>query len=180
MRLARRAPRRTVAACGSARLPGRPSLRGLPCGAVDGTKMPGMTASPITDGLENLFKESALAHVSYVNGKGQIVSWPMWVDYDGEHLLISSPVGSRKGRSFRERAQVGISIVSPTNPWHWLSVSGRVVDIRPDEDLAFIDRMSQKYLGTDYSRRSPREVFTVSIDRVTSSSERLARWSQST
>src|SRR5207302_8982183 len=92
---------------------------------------------------------------------------------------ISSPVGSRKGRSFRGRAQVGISIVSPTNPWHWLSVSGRVVDIRPDEDLEFIDRMSQKYLGSDYPRRSPREVFTGSIDRVTPSSERLARGSRS-
>lgn len=136
-------------------------------------------ASSIPGGLEDLFKEPALAHVSYVNGNGQIVSWPMWVDYDGEHMLISSPVGSRKGRSFRDRAQVGISIVSPTNPWHWLSVSGRVVDIRPDEDLGFIDRMSQKYLGSDYPLRSPREVFTISIDRVTPSSERLARWSRS-
>lgn len=136
-----------------------------------------MTASLIPDELKGLFNEPALAHVSYVDGKGQIVSWPMWVDYDGRHLLISSPVGSRKGRSFRERGQVGISIVSPTNPWQWLSVSGRVVDIRPDEDLQFIDRMSQKYLGSDYARRSPREVFVVSIDRVTTSIERLARWS---
>lgn len=30
----------------------------------------------------------------------------------GDHLLISSPVGSRKGRSFRDRTQVAISIVS--------------------------------------------------------------------
>ena len=138
-----------------------------------------MTVASIPDELNDLFNEPALAHVSYVNRKGQIVSWPMWVDYDGEHLLISSPVGSRKGRSFRERPQVGISLVSPTNQWHWLSVSGRVVDVRPDEDLEFIDRMSQKYLGSDYQRRSPREIFTVAIDRATPSSERLARWSRS-
>jgi hypothetical protein len=90
----------------------------------------------------------------------------MWVDYDGEHLLISSPVGSRKGRSFRERPQVAISIVSAKNPWHWLSASGRVVDFRPDDNLEFIDRMSRKYTGSDYQRRSPREIFTVAIDRV--------------
>ncbi|MBJ7597787.1 pyridoxamine 5'-phosphate oxidase family protein [Candidatus Nephthysia bennettiae] len=138
-----------------------------------------MATSVIPDELRDLFEEPTLAHVSYLNGKGQIMSWPMWVDYDGEHLLISSPVGSQKGRSFRERPQVAISIVSAKNPFHWLSVSGRVVGIRPDEDLAFIDRMSQKYVGTGYQRRSPREIFTVAIDRVSPSTESSARWSRS-
>jgi PPOX class probable F420-dependent enzyme len=138
-----------------------------------------VATSTIPDELRDLFEEPALAHVSYLSGKGQIVTWPMWVDFDGEHLLVSSPVGSRKGRSFRERPQVAISIVSAKNPWHWLSVSGRVIDIQPDENLAFIDRMSHKYVGTDYQRRSQREVFTVAIDRVSPSSDSLRRWSQS-
>ena len=138
-----------------------------------------MAMTTIPDELRDLFQESALAHVSYLNGEGQIVSWPMWVDFDGEHLLISSPVGSRKGRSFRERPQVAISIVSGKNPWHWLSASGRVTDIQPDDNLAFIDRMSRKYTGGDYQRRSPREIFTVAIDRVSPSSDSLRRWSRS-
>src|SRR5437588_259065 len=125
-----------------------------------------MAMTAIPDELRDLFVEPALAHVSYLNVKGQIVNWPMWVDFDDEHLLVSSPVGSRKGRSFRERPQVGISIVSGKNPWHWLSASGRVTDIQPDDNLAFIDRMSRKYTGADYQRRSPREIFTIAIDRV--------------
>jgi PPOX class probable F420-dependent enzyme len=125
-----------------------------------------MQTTTIPDELRDLFQEPALAHVSYVSARGQIVTWPMWVDYDGDNLLISSPVGSRKGRSFRERPQVAISIVSANNPWHWLSASGRVVDFRPDDNLEFIDRMSRKYTGSDYQRRSPREIFTVAIDRV--------------
>jgi len=123
----------------------------------------------IPDEVRDLFTEPALAHVSYVNKQGQIVTFPMWVDFDGEHLLISSPVGSRKGRSFRERAQVAVSIVSAKNPWHWLSITGRVVDIRPDENLAFIDRMAHKYLGTSYQRRTPREIFTIEVGRISSS-----------
>jgi len=125
-----------------------------------------MQTTTIPDALRDLFQEPALAHVSYISARAQIVTWPMWVDYDEEHLLISSPVGSRKGRSFRERPQVAISIVSAKNPWHWLSASGRVVDFRPDDNLEFIDRMSRKYTGSDYQRRSPREIFTVAIDRV--------------
>lgn len=123
----------------------------------------------IPEHVLDLFDEPALAHVSYLNGRGQIVTFPMWADHDGDLILISSPVGSRKGKSFRERDQVSIEIVSTKNPWHWLSVSGRVIDFQPDNNLEFIDRMSRKYTGRDYQRRnSPREIFTVAIDRVSS------------
>ena len=54
---------------------------------------------------------------------------------------------------------------------HWLSVSGRVVDIQPDDNLQFIDRMSRKYTGSDYQRRTPREIFKIAIDRVSSSGQ---------
>jgi len=129
------------------------------------------TTSTIPEALRDLFDEPALAHVSYVNRKGQIVTYPMWVDFDGEHLVVSSPAGSRKGKALRERPQVAVSIVSTKNPWHWLSVSGRVVDIQPDDNLEFIDRMSRKYTGSDYQRRTPREIFKIAIDRVSSSGE---------
>ena len=129
--------------------------------------------------LSDLFEEPALGHVSYLNRQGQIVTFPMWVDFDGEHLLTSSPVGSRKGRALRERPQVSVSMVSNNNRWHWLSASGRVVDIRPDDNLEFIDRMARKYTGSDYQRRTPREVFTIEVDRVSPSSEQVGRWSRS-
>ena len=129
------------------------------------------TTSTIPEALRDLFDEPALAHVSYLNRKGQIVTYPMWVDFDGEHLVVSSPVGSRKGRALRERPQVAVSIVSTKNPWHWLSVSGRVIDIQPDDNLEFIDRMSRKYTGSDYQRRTPREIFKITPDRVSSSAE---------
>ena len=129
------------------------------------------TTSTIPEALRDLFDEPALAHVSYLNHKGQIVSYPMWVDFDGEHLVVSSPVGSRKGKALRERPQVAVSIVGTKNPWHWLSVSGRVVDVQPDDNLEFIDRMSRKYTGSEYQRRTPREIFKIAIDRVSSSGQ---------
>jgi PPOX class probable F420-dependent enzyme len=129
--------------------------------------------------LLDVFDEPALAHVSYLNRKGQIVTFPMWADYDGEHVLISSPIGSRKGRAFRERPQVAISIVATSNPWHWISISGRVVGIQPDENLEFIDRMAHKYTGSEYQRRTPREIFTVEIDRVSPTEKELGGWTRS-
>jgi hypothetical protein len=129
------------------------------------------TTAAIPEKVLDLFQEPALGHVSYINKRGQLVTFPMWVDYDGRHLVTSSFEGSRKARSMRERPQVAVSIVSTKDPWHWLSISGRVTDIKPDENLAFIDKMSRKYTGGDYQRRSPREVITIEIDRVSSSAQ---------
>jgi PPOX class probable F420-dependent enzyme len=123
----------------------------------------------IPEDLRDLFDEPALAHLSYLNKWSQIVTFPMWVDFDGEHILVSSPVGSRKGKALRERPQAAISIVSNGNRWHWLSISGRVIDIQPDGNLEFIDRMAKKYTGEAYERRTPREVFTIEIDRISHS-----------
>lgn len=123
----------------------------------------------IPEGVRDLFDEPALGHVSYLNRRGQVVTFPMWVDFDGEHILTSSPADSRKARSMRRNPQVSVSIVSTSNPWHWLSVSGRLVKVEPDEGLRFIDGMSTKYTGTPYERRTPREVFTIEVDRVSSS-----------
>ncbi len=116
--------------------------------------------------MPDLFDEAAVGVLSYLNDKGQIVAFPVWVEYDGERILFSSPVGSRKGRSLSQRPDVSITVVSPGNAFHYLSISGRVVHVRPDHELEFIDRMSHKYVGTDYNRRTPREVFSVEIERT--------------
>ena len=66
----------------------------------------------------------------------------------------------------RARPQAAVSIVSTKSPWHWLTVSGRVVDIRPDEGLLFINKMSQKYTGSAYGRNGARERFFIEVDSV--------------
>lgn len=129
-----------------------------------------MTATTaIPEDLRHLFDEPALGHFSYHNNAGQIVTFPIWVDFDGERLLVSSPVGSRKGAAIRTRPDVALSIVSTSNPFSWLSASGRVIDITPDHNLEFINRMSQRYTGSAYGRPGAREVFTIEIDRLSHS-----------
>jgi len=120
----------------------------------------------IPSDMLDLFDEPALGHVAYTTDAGHVVSFPLWVDHDGTHLLTSSPLGSKKGQAMRKHPQVAVSIVSTKTPWHWISASGRVVDIRPDEGLEFINRMAHKYLGQPYGRPGDREVFVIEIDAL--------------
>lgn len=106
------------------------------------------------------------AHVSYGDSRGRIVTSVLWVHERDGLVLTSSPVDSAKGRAFRVRPAVSVSVVDPANQFHFVSISGEVTDIHPDEDLVFIDEMSRKFHGTDYARRTPREVFVITPTRV--------------
>ena len=120
----------------------------------------------IPEELTYLLRTNVVAHVSLTQADGSLVTHVMWVDYDGDQILTSSPIGSYKSRALRERPNVAVSVVDPADPWRRLSISGRVTEIRNDEGLAFINTLSQRYVGAPYPRPAPREIFVVTPDRV--------------
>lgn len=123
--------------------------------------------------MVDLLTGSTLGHVTVQTPKGALASHVMWVDYEDGRVLTSSRIGSAKGKALRADPRVSVSVVDGANPWRWVTVSGRVVEIRPDTDLAFIDKMSRRYTGRDYTMRDmEREVFVIEPDRVRSSAGR--------
>ena len=123
--------------------------------------------------LTDLLTGSTLGHVTVITPNGALVSHIMWVDYEDGRVLTSSRVGSAKGKALRADPRVSVSVVDRANPWRWVSVTGRVVEIRPDTDLAFIDKMSRRYTGRDYMMRTmEREIFVIEPLRVRSATGR--------
>ena len=121
--------------------------------------------------LVDLLTGSTLGHVTVITPAGALMTHVMWVDYDDGRVLTSSRVGSAKGKALRADPRVSISVVDRANPWRWVTVSGRVIEIRPDTGLVFIDKMSRRYTGRDYMMRDmEREIFVIEPDRVRSSS----------
>lgn len=131
------------------------------------------TVDQVPEELVDLLTGSTLGHVAVVTPRGVLTSHVMWVDHEDGRVLTSSRVGSAKGKALRADPRVAISVVDRANPWRWVSISGRVVEIRPDTGLAFIDRMSHRYTGRDYMMRDmEREVFAIEPERVRSSAGR--------
>jgi PPOX class probable F420-dependent enzyme len=123
--------------------------------------------------LVDLLTGSTLGHVTVITPAGALMTHIMWVDYEDGRVLTSSRLGSAKGKALRADPRVSVSVVDRANPWRWVTVSGRVVEIRPDTGLAFIDKMSRRYTGRDYVMRDmEREIFVIEPQRVRSSSGR--------
>jgi PPOX class probable F420-dependent enzyme len=131
------------------------------------------TEHPIPDELTYLLTTDLPAHVSFLPLDGSVRIVIMWVDYDGEHIVTSSPLGSFKGRVWRRNPRVAVSVVDKQNMWRFVTISGRVTEIKPDTDLAFIDKLSRRYTGAEYRfRHFEREIFVITPDRIRASTGR--------
>jgi len=124
----------------------------------------------IPEDLLDLLTTNVLGHVSAIRRDGGMAHYLMWVDSDGEHVLTSSMVGSRKAANWRRDSHVTVSVVDKADDWRFLIIRGRLIQTRPDEGLAFIDKMSMRYTGQPYRfRERPREVFFIMPDHVIAS-----------
>jgi PPOX class probable F420-dependent enzyme len=106
----------------------------------------------------DILEKRSFAHVATVDADGAPQVTPVWIDYDGEHLLVNSQRGRKKDRNMRERAEVGISILDPDNPYRYLGVQGEVVAITEEGAEAHIHKLSRKYNGRDYENLKPGDV----------------------
>ena len=91
--------------------------------------------------------EKVYAHVATLNKDGSPQVTPVWVDTDGEHILINSSLGRQKVVNMQRDARVALSIAPPEDPHRGIVVRGIVKDITPDTDQKLINSFSLKYRG---------------------------------
>jgi PPOX class probable F420-dependent enzyme len=107
----------------------------------------------------DLFQKRAFAVLATLMPDGSPQVTPVWCDFDGTHVLVNSARGRVKDRNMRRDPRVALAIMDPDNPYRYLEVRGRVVEITEDGAEAHIDRLAKKYLGVEtYPYRRPGEV----------------------
>ncbi len=116
-------------------------------------------AEGIPEKYRDLFTKRAFASLGTVMPDGRPQVTPVWCDFDGEHVIFNSAKGRQKDRNVRRDPRVALAIMDPENPYRYLEIRGRVVEITEQGADAHIDKMSKKYLGQDkYPYRQAGEV----------------------
>jgi len=119
-------------------------------------------ASVIPDKYLDLFQKRAFGNLATLMPDGTPQVTPVWIDWDGTHVLINSARGRQKDKNMQRSAAVSMSILDPDNPYRYLEVRGKVADITEDGADDHIDKMAKKYMGKDkYPYRRPGEVRVV-------------------
>jgi PPOX class probable F420-dependent enzyme len=116
-------------------------------------------ANRIPPAFRDLLEKKTFAHLATVMPDGSPQVTPVWFDTEGAQIQINSAKGRVKDRNMRRNSAVALSIIDPDNPYRYLAIRGKVVDITEDGADAHIDALAHKYLGVDkYPFRAPGEV----------------------
>ncbi len=113
-------------------------------------------SATLSEGVKKLFREPNYGHMATLMPDGSPQVSPVWVDIDGNRILVNTAEGRVKPRNVRRDARVAISIYNQDNPYSSAFIRGRVVEITHEGADEHIDKLARKYLGQDtYPYRQP-------------------------
>ncbi len=99
------------------------------------------------------------AHIGTINKDGSPQVSPVWVEYDGKNVVINSEDNRLKVRNLKRDARISVSVQDAQNPYTYIEIRGKVVEITPNGGDEGIDRLAKKYMGVDkYPMNKPGDV----------------------
>jgi PPOX class probable F420-dependent enzyme len=94
---------------------------------------------------------------------------PVWVDWDGEHVVVNTLRSRAKPRQVERDPRVEIAVWNTDNPYQHVRIAGRAELVEEGAE-EHIDKMARKYVGEDtYPWRAPgdrRVLLLITPDRV--------------
>jgi len=112
----------------------------------------------LTEGAIKLIDGKNFAYLATLLPDGSPHVTPMWVDHEGDMLLMNTAIGRIKQKNITRDPRVSITIVDSNNPYDRTIIHGRVVNQTEQGADAHIDKLAKKYTGANkYQKTSPNE-----------------------
>jgi PPOX class probable F420-dependent enzyme len=126
----------------------------------------------VPEKFNDLLQKKAFASLGTIMPDGSPQVTPVWVDSDNGHLVFNSAKGRQKDKNVRRDPRVTLTLIDPENPYRYVEVRGRVVEITENGANDHINKLAKKYLGVDkYPYAQPGEVrviYRVQPEKVSS------------
>lgn len=103
----------------------------------------------LTDKAKALIDAKSFAHIATINKDGSPQVSPVWIERQGDTVIVNTEQTRRKVRNLRRTPVVSLSLQDPENPYSYVEIRGRVVEITPEGGFEGIDRLGKKYMGVD-------------------------------
>lgn len=132
--------------------------------------MPTRPAEDLTNELIALVRGPSLCYVSTLMPDGSPQLTQVWVDTDGENIVINTVAGYQKLRNMERDPRVAVAVCDLAAPARFVTVRGRVTGITTTGGEEHIESLAQKYLGGPYpwygGRDQTRVIVTINIDKI--------------
>src|SRR3954447_13842950 len=102
----------------------------------------------IPDRGREILEQRSIGHVATLMDDGSPQVTPVWVDVDGDDILVNTLKGRLKDRNLQRDQRVAISIPDPETPTVALIVRG-TAELTEEGAREHTDELAKKYLGED-------------------------------
>lgn len=141
-----------------------------------GPLSPGVTEpqAAIPSEFQDLFERETFAQLGTLMPDGTPQITPVWVDRDGDDVLVNTARGRQKERNLASDPRVGLCVLDPDDPYRYISIRGRVADLSEDGAAEHIDKLAQRYMGVEEyphhgEERGPRVIIRIRPQRIVTS-----------
>jgi PPOX class probable F420-dependent enzyme len=125
--------------------------------------------SAIPEDYKYLLEEPIYGHLGTIRPDDTVQVNPMWFQYDGENILFTHTTVRAKYRNLRHNPSMSISLIDPANPFRYLEVRGKLVDVIPDPEGDFYVTLGKRYgnaAQTPPADRADRVILVMSIEHT--------------
>jgi PPOX class probable F420-dependent enzyme len=124
---------------------------------------------PLSDDIKTLVRGANFAHLATLMPDGSPQVAPVWVDLEGDRIIVGMGEGSLKAKNAKRDARVALSLIAYDNPYVEAQLRGRVAERWTDADFKIMDRISRKYIRKEFPMRDnpdKRVVLVIEIERA--------------
>jgi PPOX class probable F420-dependent enzyme len=115
-------------------------------------------AAKLTPKIVKLIEGKNFGFLATLMRDGSPQVTPVWVDHEGDLVLVNTSVGRTKQRNTKRDQRVSIAILDGDNPYDRVIIFGRVIAQTYEGAEEHIDKLAKKYIGANkYQKASPTE-----------------------
>jgi PPOX class probable F420-dependent enzyme len=126
----------------------------------------------LTEEVLALLRQPSSCYVVTLMDDGSPQVTQVWVDTDGDHVIINTVDGYVKEENMERDPRVAVAIADPDDRFRYVQVRGRVVEMTTEGGAEHIEALSQKYTGEPYpwygGRDQTRVIVKIAADAITS------------
>lgn len=117
-----------------------------------------MPPAPLPEEVVEFVRQPNAAVIATVRSDGAPYTAATWYDWEGGRVLVNMDFERLRLSHMRREPRVSITVADIADWYHAVTIFGRVVELRDDDGLADIDRLSARYRGTPYWNRDRKRV----------------------
>lgn len=136
-------------------------------------------ATTLPDEVRTVLQNKAYAHMITFNRDGSPQVSMVWVDADGDEVLINTAIGRVKEKNLRRDPRVILSVQDPSDAMAYVLIHGQAT-LTEEGAVAHIDKLANRYFGVDeypyHSPEEPRIIVRITPDRVSGVAPGMGSW----